>query len=353
MRRGQLDVQFNWIFVLIAGAVILGLFFKVAYTQRQVSQDKAAIRLQHDFDAITSAALQSKDTIQAIPLSKMGLVFNCDATCACDMMFGRFALSFQDRSIFAPQSVQGTEARLWVLDWKVPFRVTNFLYVTNDLTKYYIVGSASDPVVARLMAIIPDEVNIEAVGSMEAARNEGYDNAVFVTLSAAVPSPQVVARFKGADIRVVQVAENPGTAGIGTVTINRARKGKFKMEDAVKSGYAGDELLLGAIFAQDGAAYKCNARTAFMRLLGVALVYTERATSLQASHVGDSCAPIYTQIVEPQGPLAVIARDARTIVDEEPAGAALQEKINTIKEAGLTLQRLNEQLLRQSCPTVY
>ena len=152
MRKGQLDVQFNWIFVLIAGAVILALFFKVAATQRQLSEDKSAIRLQNDFDAITNAALQSKDTIQTVPLPNIGLRFSC-ADCACTMNFGRFTLPFGDRSIFAPASVQGTEAKLWVLDWKVPFRVTNFLYVTNDQDKIFLIADDPEDAVRLCRAI--------------------------------------------------------------------------------------------------------------------------------------------------------------------------------------------------------
>ena len=367
MRRGQLDVQFNWIFVLIAGAVILGLFFKVAMTQQQLSQDKAAIRLQNDFDAISNAALQSKDTIQVIPMPKLGLHFGCDGTCACNIKFGRFSVPFDDRSIFTSNSVEGSDARLWVMDWKVPFRVTNMLYITNDQTKYFIVANSVDPLLARLQALLPSEVNYQVISTADEAKNENYANVVFAFINQQPAlSPMTLSAFKNANVRIVTANDDPSAEGFGSVDFAPVKKGRIGA--SVSSAYIGDQMLIGAIFANDVKVYKCSARIAFQRLQGVSSVYLERANQLLGL-VGDQSNPLYrcaalyngivggaasaAQCTTGAGPLCAIISASKDVIANEPSQSVIGNAMIVIKDAMTTLTGQNEQLLRESCPTVY
>ncbi len=359
-RKAQLDVQFNWIFVLIAGAVILALFFKVANTQRQLSADKAAIRLQNDFDAITTAALQSKDTIQTVPLPKLGLNFDC-ADCSCSIKFGRFSIPFNDRSIFSPYTVEGADAKLWTLDWKAPFRATNFLFITNDFVKIYLVGN--DPVLDRIKAAMPADVRFEQISDVKDATNEKYSRVVFVTLGNDAPAIQTVmnSKFKDVDVHVVVVS-----ASTNDLTFYKRNKNMIEKENAVDdsgqtimTAFFGDEMLFGAIMAQDMEDYSCNAITAFKRLEGVGRVYQQRAVELKDTTKNPACGAEYTVITKTNdleggfdaandGPLPTIIKFAhKTVVDES------SPDFNILQIAADSLAASNEKLLRLSCPTVY
>jgi hypothetical protein len=347
-RRAQLDVQFNWIFILIAGAVILGLFFKVASTQRQLSEDKSAIRLMTDFDAITKAALQSRDTIQKVQLPSIGLHFECPATCGCQMLFGRFPLAFGDSVIFAPPAVEGTEARLWVLDWRVPFRVTNMLYITNPETHLYLVyddSAASQDLLDRLRKLMPAEIDYDAISidGLQNVRNENYARVHFVFLGMQQSLIPVAARYKGTAIRGVSVL-----ADGRLVFSSMGTRGETTQEE----GYAGDEMLMGAIMAGDALTYHCNALTAFTRLAGVASVYQERASELEQG-ASSLCKPLLARIVNGESgkkpPFVIMTEEGLGVVQ----GGPILKAAGAVSEASLRLYTINEQLLRKSCPTVY
>ena len=333
-RRAQLDVQFNWIFVLIAGGVILALFFKVAATQKQLSEDKAAVRLMGDFGAITTSALQSKDTLQRIDLPSQGLKFDC-RDCACAIQFGRVAsLAFGDRVIFTPNKITGDDARLWTLDWRVPFRATNLLYITNDFVKYFIIGDEQDPFMQRIIKKLPkttdfnyeimDTGTSDVTAALSAIRgmDQNYKRVVLVFIGAGT-APRtsgaytaVKSGFRGAETRSIEFDDTTHT-----VAFINTKSGQSEV-----SAYLEDELLFGAIVAQDSEAYKCNARTAFMRLEGVAKVYRQRADALsklpRVLARPDDCLPIYNKILVGEtghpAPLDTIIAKSNEIVANEP-----------------------------------
>jgi hypothetical protein len=348
MRRAQLDVQFNWIFVLIAGAVILALFFKVANTQRQLSEDKAAISLQNNFDAEATSALQSKGTIQAISMPTLGLHFDC-TDCTCVIKFGRFSVPFDDRSIFTPNMVDGANAQLWTLDWKAPFRVTNTLYITNDLVKYYFVGAGA--LEDHIQSQLPAQVNAEFIAdtSKIIPQNENRVVIVFVDGNPSQIDRSIPSRFgRKTDVHGLSIDSTTNT-----VTFYKSAKGKF-VDDGTQ-GYFGDPLLFGAIMAQDNEAYTCNVRTSLIRLQGVAMTYMTRANELSNTE-GAICggSDIYTAItkIDPDhpGPLQSIITFAKDAVDSGTTGSY---DFKPLQNAGATLESQNEQLLRKSCPTVY
>ena len=395
MRRAQLDVQFNWIFILIAGAVILALFFKVANTQRQISEDKAAIRLQNDFDAITTAALQSKDTIQTVQLPSLGLHFDC-ADCTCMIKFGRFAMPFEDRVIFTPYAVTGPDAKLWTLDWKMPFRITNFLYITNDNVKYYIVSSGSSQLADHIKSALPTEengvtgINTEFITDQDIStivyNNE--NRVVFVLLDG-LQAKNLDADFlkqtfplKKVDVRAVEVYTTPVTQ---VAFYKRDPKtGDIDLEGG--QGYLGDELLFAAIIAQDTEAYTCNLITALQRIQGVGKTAMRRAEMLSTEASAPNspwsqCAGIYSVVIngdptsstsDPNNPvyevagapLATIINAAAAVVDMKPCGGdpyVFRDQnsdktfcnVYILQDAAASLAQQNDKLLALSCPTVY
>ncbi len=357
-RKGQVDVQFSWIFILIAGGVILGLFFKVATTQRQIAEDKAAVRLMNDFDALTKVALQSRDTVQPIPLSSLGLHFSCDDDCGCFMHFGRQSLPYEERAIFAPPDVDGEEAFLWVADWKMPYRASNMLYIANDNTKFFFITDEVAAVEGRLKSVWPLEVSHEVISSTTAATNENYDSAVFVFMNSGAGQVNTMnalanGKFRGVDVRGVEI-------GSGGSIYFIEREGKtFKR---VQSGFVGNELMYGAIFSGSSSMYNCNVKTAFTRLLGVTLVSHIRTAELMVSQP-ERCQVFYLQALcggtgcgsrtdiceNNNAPFCVIEQASRDII-----GGALVSKYNSdLLNSAEALRLINERLLRQSCAVVY
>jgi len=55
-KKGVIEVQFNWIFILIIGAIILFFFFSIVKTQKTVSEKKISTTVRRDIRAILTGA---------------------------------------------------------------------------------------------------------------------------------------------------------------------------------------------------------------------------------------------------------------------------------------------------------
>jgi len=141
MNKKGFELQFHWIFILIAGAIILAFFFAIASKQKDISEQKISITLSNDIEAIASGAGVTRGSVQPVPIPRITIEFSCSDLCDCSYSPGAGVSNpFMDNLIFAPGKIEGNEMLLWTLDWKVPFRVSNFVYVTNNRVKYFFVS---------------------------------------------------------------------------------------------------------------------------------------------------------------------------------------------------------------------
>jgi hypothetical protein len=235
-----------------------------------------------------------------------------------------------------------------VLDWRTPFRVTNFMYVTNPETKIFLVydsSPGSQDLLERLRKLMPAEIGFEEVslGDLSKVRNQNYARAHFIFLGFQQSLVGLASRFRDTEVRGVSVL--PGGRIVFGVLGPRGEKTK-------EEAYVGDELLMGAIMSGDALYYHCNAITAFTRLAGVASVYQQRVNELQVS-TPDRCKPLYAVIAaESQGkpaPFEIMTQESLQVV----MGGPIIQAAGAVSEASLRLYTTNEQLLRKSCPTVY
>ena len=66
MKKGVIEVQFNWIFVLIVGAIILAFFVSIVMKQKDLSSGRLGTKLATDLETITTGAEVSVGTAQLI-----------------------------------------------------------------------------------------------------------------------------------------------------------------------------------------------------------------------------------------------------------------------------------------------
>src|SRR3989338_3153089 len=96
-RKGQVESQFAWIFILIAGAVILFFFFSVVGKQRETAKQRLAVSLSADFEAILSSAAVAKGASQLLPIFSQAIDFSCTDQCACSFGISGVSKSFRDK----------------------------------------------------------------------------------------------------------------------------------------------------------------------------------------------------------------------------------------------------------------
>ena len=136
MNKRGIEMQAHWIFILIAGAIILAFFFSIVAKQKSLSEQKISITLSSNIEAVFSGAIESKGTAQLLTVPKDGIAFACSEGCDCNFWIGDKATSFRDKIIFAPKIVIGQDATAWSNEWKLPFRVSNFLIFSRELNYF-------------------------------------------------------------------------------------------------------------------------------------------------------------------------------------------------------------------------
>ncbi|MBI4151289.1 hypothetical protein HY492_04125 [Candidatus Woesearchaeota archaeon] len=346
--RGQLEIQFNWIFILVAGAVILGFFFSIIVKQQNVSEQKLAISLVNELDAITTGASVAKGAAQRLDLPKAGIDFACSSECTCSFSIGKVSRDFKDKLLFAPKRIEGDDIVFWTLDWKIPFRATNFLFATNERIKYFFVtddSQESQQLKAKVQALIPEQVNADFITladvdcntNPECVRNENYVQVklVFLNIDPNFGGLQLHESFSDTTISAALITPD-------YVNFYKRKNLRSQEFDAARAYYVGDAGLFASIFAEDEQMFRCNLQEASRKLGYVSKVLADRMEVFRgdAELIAQGC---------PYNPGTLDA--IRTLAVSQ--ASALNADVLVLRDHASTLNIENEALLRQSCPTLY
>jgi len=337
--KASIQMQFNWIFVLIAGAVILAAFFAFIQKQRYNSQQKIADTLIKDIETLATVAGTGKgaEPIQT-PRIKMGFV--CDVDCSCNIEVGRWTRSFREKIIFSPEYIEGTSMVLWGMPWHVPFRATNFLFITNRNVKYFFIysdDSFSRNIYQKFREVIPAGLDFEfSKIDLFISENDDYEKTKFVFLGVD-PGPLdlfIHESFKKADVSAVILDQ-------GSVTFFEKTSSKSLSFDEISFPYVGRASLFAATFAEKPIQYKCNMQKAFKKLSNAANLLEIRAEVLDQEFVGSPLACGYLDAVSDFATYKTVAQEAAfdlLNLGSFPAGG---------------LEQKNNALLIEGCPLIY
>ncbi len=360
------ELQFHWIFILIAGALILAFFFSVAYKQQALSKQKLQYRLVTDIENILTGAIVGKGTAQRLPVPPNGIRFKCAEGCSCQFFIDATPGSFGERAIFAPEQLKDRDLFVWSFEWKLPYRATNFLFLTNPNIKYYFVHSAdsfSTSLLGQLTKKIPppitqkgqvltkfDYENITAA-EMKTMQKEEYEHAKFVLLN--VDPPQLGDSFKKASFSAIKIDDENG--------VSFYEKDGTSFRRVKYLSYVGLPSIYAAIFAQDHTMYECGLKTAFRKLAYVSQLYAERAAELQEKAF--AAEKVWCAFGAPStAPVCQQQTDSLTVVgmlcQQHKLGKELSAKIDDPKIRALSslmenLDSANRNFLQQGCPELF
>lgn len=130
MKRGQV-VQFNLIFVIIVGVVILAFFLFFTSKYIDLQQKKEAAEIGRDMDNIMRGI---KSTTQHKNLS---VIFNFNLLPNCEELIinGKFSQGVD--SIFFAEPSSSRKLVFWSKEFRKPFRVDTLIFIIDNSKKYY------------------------------------------------------------------------------------------------------------------------------------------------------------------------------------------------------------------------
>lgn len=272
-KKGITTALFTWIFVSIAGVLILIFFINFALNNAGISSEISNIRYLEDINNIITAFATSSEANKAISLPRETEVyFDCS-----NILLTQGSKDYTKKTpgniIFGTERFSGNKLLLWTQEWKLPFKITNFVYLSSPDIKYNLIYDFnSQEEVSEIESAIPDIFNVESINLNQLnlrtldRENNVKNKFVFFTTPAKLNDI-----FKmDTPASVVQI----DAGDFGEVTY-------YKEGSQKSSSYITKQLIYGAIFTDDYDTYSCLITRSMDHLSLVSSLYAEKARLLQ------------------------------------------------------------------------
>lgn len=290
-KKGAIEVSFNWIFVMIAGSVILLFFISLVNTQREKSETNIALTVKTELKSILTGAALSESRELEIDLPKINLRFICEyhecdtfdtsdnPSCYSQYEIGKTGINQQtpNQIIFAPSEISGKKILTWTIPWNVPFYVTNLLFITGTNVKYIFVNDGADTL--NLYNRFLDKANkyLLSEGDLQYEDPEGNKNFKFIFTNtdpgSVIISTQILAAANKKDIIAIKI-----NSALKQIEFYSIEDDYFVFEDSTY--YLTDAEIYAAIFSDSINFYSCNMQKAFNRLHLISKVLSGRSDKL-------------------------------------------------------------------------
>ncbi|MBI2662262.1 hypothetical protein HYX11_02275 [Candidatus Woesearchaeota archaeon] len=291
-KKGQIEVTFNWVYILIAGAVILLFFFGLVFKQKAVSEQNLGNDLVRIMDSIFTGAGVSEKTKNFIDLSGLAdytLYFDCvDGVGEYGLKGTSARVENEVDPLFAPREIKGTQLIVWSLPYKLPYKVIDFLFVTSSNTKYFLFGGNTgvfdvESFMNSTEGFKRDYVTSEQYKSIDPGKNFQVR---LVDLSGDIigKGKEVPEKLQAMDNNKVTAVVFRGSNQVDYYQKEGERWTKLNYNTPVQIVSLGgerDAAKYAAIFAADDKVYKCNMQKAFKRLKYINEVYSGKAEEMK------------------------------------------------------------------------
>ncbi len=285
-KKGECE-EFNWIFVIVAGAIILSFFILFTFKYIELQEKKQDVDTVRFFGSKViaassrsqvgsgGAAVSSNDQEGLRFIYTVNLGYRCTGNQSTILINqGTNAwYKLQDEVVFMDKEMKVSSLNLWILPWSYPFFINNFIYLGDPKTTFYLVeDSTSKEFVDNLDITSAFKVNKILKNELKV---KSYSKIVYFT--SALPSKDSILNLK----------KNSTNVNFVYVDLSKQEASFFNNEDKdwsdpikfyiTKDNYA---QLFGAIFSNDADNFECNVQRSLDRVKVVASLYSKRAELL-------------------------------------------------------------------------
>lgn len=357
-KKAFIETQFNWIFIIIAGGFILLFFFSVVNKQKQVSDIKITETIKSDLRAILTGSKVSTGTASLIGTPDLEIKCDCQG-----YSIGKLSPIKQGAG-FSPSLIKGYSLMAWALDWNMPFRVTNFLYLTSPQMRYIIVND-TDGFAEQLNATLPPKtivqdkktkilMNKEFVSDLSNIQDKNNYKVRFVFFNHDPIGTEGISNLdsmKDKDVTAVNIIPSSGFDSYGELRFFEKSNGIWsQVVPNPITHYIGKASLVGAVFTDDIEIYNCNMKRAFKDLSIISEIYINRTGVLAEFYGASFDVPCQTQIGVSIIPLETIRDNADSISNSFSMNPGL---LGEMSQAVYNLINYNAQTQRLSCEEIY
>lgn len=144
--------ELNWVFILVAGAIILAFFTGFAFKYKDLQEEKTSIELVTTLDnALTSLKSSPFNTYDEITLP-----FNVEITCNNIIINEE---SFETNNLLFSKAQLEDKMLIYYKQFNIPFKVADFYFITDLKQKYHIIyDSSTQAYITKLINDLPEEL---------------------------------------------------------------------------------------------------------------------------------------------------------------------------------------------------
>src|SRR3989338_1486438 len=268
MNKKGFEIQFNWIFVLVAGTAIILFFTVVVIKQKNVSETSTKATILKSMEAVITGASVSTDTTNIIDIPNSDIEVDCGR-----VSIGGVSKQYQSLVLFAPSLIKGNKLITQTLAFSTPYRATNLLYITSPQMRYIIIGDSK--LAKEINKSMPSELKKEFYQSMPEIKNMNNYKIRFVLFENLIDFPKALEKMPDSDVTAIKIN---GDSEKGIIEFWQKESNSWLSKGT--SFYIGKQSLIGTIYADTLDVYECNMRNVFSRLNLVTKIYAERTKKL-------------------------------------------------------------------------
>jgi len=262
-KKGIIEIQFNWIFVLIAGFIIFLFIISIINSQKKQSDQTLNI----DIMSLITTEIKNKQQIfnsynEIHTTSVYDLQFSCDK----DTKQAGIYIKGTEGNIELPTEVLFTTTKLstnniiiWTSDFSTPFTVTRFMFITSPGTAFLIYNDSANQYAKQIYYDLPANITKIYVNSFAPdissssilKQTKAFKNYHIICFDDDCPAN------KYNYLRITPSPDN-GLYSYGDLAYHRAGV----PTDAL-SKYVTKSSLFGAIFSDSRDFYECEVARAY------------------------------------------------------------------------------------------
>lgn len=311
-KRGQGE-QFNWIFILIAGAIVLTFFimftFRYIHLQDQQYNVRVARTMNENIRLLESSGVD--DYVLDEDTFTLGTTRTFDYAC----LDGRTALTINNdyaqeikgQLLFMPETLTTNAFRAWIRSWNDPYYIGNIILLQDPATQNIIIADATQRQFVEDLRI-PRTFPITLLARAETLpTTRNPQRITFITTTP--PTTQELSTLASPTTHIVYI--NPPRQEV-TFYINGKATGKQR---------APTTLLLGALVTNTFSQYQCLINFSAQHFNDVTTMYQEKAKLLSRVNQPARCdyQPILKTLTTSANTLQMNAQTRTTLLEQNTA----------------------------------
>jgi hypothetical protein len=340
------DMEFNYIYLMIVGGLILLFTITVSQATRSQTQKSTSLDALKSFDNTVSYMQNSNGVEGSVPLSGLTVQFDYQKD-YCNFYTirnsGLEGNSVKDNPFFAPNYIDN-RMMLYSLPWEIPFSSSYFLYATSPKIAYVFITTGNDDI-NELYNIMPNVTKTRVVDSAD-FKNQNYDKVRFITKDTYFPNTNnfdsSMLILKDKDITLVKLDFPNNRAQFlvkngNSFTSNGGNNGETYFIDQVTA--------LASIYSDTPESYECNLMKAVLRLNMQTSLLLDKIDVIQTTY-DPRCHSVDSRYSDAKIDLLLIQSTTNV-------NAINSNMMRQLSSAAILLSTSNQDISREGCPSIY